>query len=165
MGLWVGQFDPPAHLDGFIYRPSPLRASRIDVFEDLLCEDTQAFDPVMKEFLNTEKVGNRSITDYLEVVVHLLPLPYHHNAFFMTQLVPYVHEISGYNTSEVFRYMEFILSDQDEYLAAKSRKLNEDDVKYKVWGAASAYNFFTFGGCMSAFNNKNYEKAAKSMFK
>ena len=119
----------------------------------------------MKQFLNTELVNNEPITDYLEVVVHMFPLPYHHNAFFVTILVPLIYDYTGHSADKVFEYMEFMLRNQAEFLPAKSYDLNEEEVKVKICASASHLEIISYDECLKGINDMKYFTEAKSMWK
>lgn len=81
----------PKHPDGYRYPAStPNAPIRLDIFEDLLCSDCKKFDPPFKQWLKTTTVEGKPITDFVEVVYHIFPLPYHYNSMFTAQLVSFL---------------------------------------------------------------------------
>ena len=153
----------PTRPDGYLYKPSPNKVIRLDVYEDILCSDCKAFEPGFKQYLNTYKVNGKPVTDYVEVVMHIFPLPYHHHAFFASQLVPFVFDLHKNNT-EVFQFTDWIFKNQNSYLSG-STKLSEPEVKDKLCRESSAdLKFFTKSECDKEFssNVKNRNKIWKN---
>mmetsp|Transcript_32536 Transcript_32536/g.28804 ORF Transcript_32536/g.28804 Transcript_32536/m.28804 type:complete len:99 (+) Transcript_32536:154-450(+) len=66
------------------------------------------------DFLRGNTVYGDKVTDHMHVVFHFFPLPYHHNSFFVTQLVPFVYNIRK-ETEDVLNFSEYILKNQKEY--------------------------------------------------
>ena len=61
---------------------------QIELFEDYLCADCQALNPVFTELLDTEWLG-KTVRDEIVVGVTPFPLPYHVHTYQVNQLVPY----------------------------------------------------------------------------
>ena len=151
-------------VDGYTYREGSNQIIRIDIFEDLLWSDCKSFDPALKEFLNSHTEDGTQMTDYVQAVFHMFPLPYHHNSFFVTQLVPFVYDINKKN-EDVFRYTEFILKNQKEFLSRASN-LTEPEVQQKICKLASKeLGMFTFEEWLEAFKNRDYKVNAVLQWK
>ena len=141
----------PTRPDGYIYKPSPNKVVRLDVYEDLLCSDCKSFEPGFKQYLNTYKVNGKAVTDFVEVSVHIFPLPYHHHAFFVSQLVPFIYDLHKNNT-EVFQFIDWIFKNQNSYLSGSST-LSEPQVKSKLCNETStALKLFTKAQCDQEFS-------------
>ena len=69
----------PAKREGY-WEGNPHASTRFELFYDLLCSDSKHFHPNLKAFLNTN-FKNGTFADYIHVVYHHFPLPYHTYAF------------------------------------------------------------------------------------
>eukprot|EP00345_Euplotes_harpa_P015434 CAMPEP_0168338350 /NCGR_PEP_ID=MMETSP0213-20121227/12777_1 /TAXON_ID=151035 /ORGANISM="Euplotes harpa, Strain FSP1.4" /LENGTH=219 /DNA_ID=CAMNT_0008344101 /DNA_START=26 /DNA_END=685 /DNA_ORIENTATION=- len=154
----------PSHPDGYLLKPSPQKKVRIDVYEDVLCSDCRNFQGGFKQYFNTKKVNGQAVTDFVEVVVHMFPLPYHHHAFIATQLVPFVFDLHKNNT-EVFEYISWMLEHQDDYLEG-GLNLTEYQVKDKLCQESSAaLKFFTLKQCNDEFKTDAHDWATRVSWK
>ena len=64
------------------------RKIQIQLFEDYLCSDCKAFNPVFEQLLDTTW-GGATVRDQVDVGYTAFPLPYHNHAYQVNQLVPY----------------------------------------------------------------------------
>ena len=93
--LLISSMIVPDNPEGYLYKKSPKKVIRIDVYKDPLWLKSRAMDPPFRRFLNNYKVNGDNVTDYVEVYTHFFPLPYHHNAFFLSQLAPFIYDKTG----------------------------------------------------------------------
>lgn len=91
-------------------------SSGIEVFYDLLCSGCAYIDPSFQEFLKMKTPTGQNITDALDIVYHFFPLPYHHNAFIVTQMQVFI--FNTYGVEPALKYMNYMLLNQDWYLDA-----------------------------------------------
>ena len=163
--IWVISDAPiPQRPDGYIYKPSPLKKIRIDTYEDLLWSACKAFEPVFMEYLNTSKFQGKSVTDFIEVAVHIFPLPYHHHAFYVSQLVPFIYDLNKNNT-QVFEYIKWAFDNQDDYLDG-SVSLNMYQVQDKLChNSAAALKFYTKSQCDQEFDDDTHDMDTRVSWK
>lgn len=121
--------------DGYGYIPHPDQFIRIDIYEDLLSTDCSSFHKGFLEYLKTKTDAGEDITKYVYVVFHFFPLPFHHNSFFVSQLVPFTYDLSG-KTEDVLDYAEYILDHQKNF-ASGAEKLSEFGVQQKICNETS----------------------------
>ena len=79
--------------EGYVYKYGTHQTLTLDIYEDLLCSDCLAFHPVLMKYLQTETYRGEPITNFVQVVFHIFPLPYHRNAFLVSQLVPFIYDL------------------------------------------------------------------------
>ncbi|CAI2379953.1 unnamed protein product [Moneuplotes crassus] len=155
----------PGSPDGFVFSSPSNKLARLDIYEDLLCPDCKNFEPAFKNFLNTYKVdGDVPITDLVEVVIHLFPLPYHHHAFYPAQLGAFIAD-KNQNHTEYFQFSDWIFDHQEEFNAG-SVELNEPQVKAKLCAEASAdLSFLNEQECLDEFNSNAHNTDARISWK
>ena len=154
----------PTHPDGYLYKPAPLKTVRLDVYEDILCGDCKNFEPGFKKYLNTAKVDGKPVTDYVETVVHMFPLPYHHHAFILTQLVPFVFDINE-DSADVFEYTDWVFSVQDAFLAGATDMSEPEVQKMACTKASEATGLFTYDDCMKEYATGKHSNNARVSWK
>ncbi|CAI2366465.1 unnamed protein product [Moneuplotes crassus] len=145
--------------DGYGYIPSPDQFIRVDVYEDLLCSDCSPFHKSFVEYLGTTTDSGDLITKYVYAVFHFFPLPYHHNSFFVSQLIPFVYDLRG-RTEDVLTYADYILKNQRNF-GQGSENLSEFGVQQKICNETSTDLSdldFDYSQCMISFRNKEYIK-------
>ena len=156
----------PERPEGYLYKPSPNKTVELEVYEDLLCSDCKAFDPPFKTFLKNYTIDGKPVTDFVEVKLHIFPLPYHHNAFFAARLPPYVYNVTHCGGA-VHSVSSWVLKNQDLWLSA-AQNLTEFEVLDSMCTEFSnefgKYNF-TKGDCLSAMGNRGYELDARTSWK
>ena len=155
----------PQRPDGYRYGQAPSqRLVRLDVFEDLLCSDCKAFNPSFKRFFETSEVNGVSVSDLIETVVHIFPLPYHHHAFFFAQLVPFVYDLNK-NATQVFEFNDWVYSIQSDYLEGGVDK-SENQIKQNICSEASnALSFFDNQACLDEFSTHGHDNDARVSWK
>ena len=154
----------PTRPDGYVHKSTPNKVVRLDAYVDLLWSGCKAFEPVFMDYLNTTKVNGTSISDLVEVVVHIFPLPFHHHAFYASQLVPFIYDLNKNNT-QVYQYVKWILANQDDFLDG-SVNLNEQEVKSKLcYQSSGAMKFFTKAQCDQEFSQGTHDYATRISWK
>ena len=63
---------------------------RIDLWEDVLCSACAQFDDAFSNYFLKQTYNGKPIWETVEIWIHQFPLPYHHNAFFATKIIPLV---------------------------------------------------------------------------
>ncbi|XP_061359296.1 uncharacterized protein LOC133303401 [Gastrolobium bilobum] len=98
---------PPSRLTGFPYknRSFDFDTILIEAFYDPLCPDSRDSWPPLKQAL--QHYGSR-----VSLVVHLLPLPYHDNAFVASRAL---HIVNTLNTSATFPLLEWFFEHQEKF--------------------------------------------------
>ncbi|KAB1203620.1 hypothetical protein CJ030_MR8G000663 [Morella rubra] len=107
---------PPAEMDGFVYRNSGVSSDTIiiEAFYDPLCPDSRDSWPPLKQAL--QYYGSRAW-----LVVHLLPLPYHDNAFVASRAL---HIATSLNASATYPLLEHFFKYQEKFYNAQTRNLS-----------------------------------------
>ncbi|KAL4033794.1 hypothetical protein IC575_006905 [Cucumis melo] len=100
---------PPAKFDGFVYgnHSLDLNTILIEAFFDPVCPDSRDSWPPLKKAL--DHYGSR-----VRLVIHLLPLPYHENAYATSRAL---HIVDLVNPSDTFKLLEAFFGDQQFYNA------------------------------------------------
>ncbi|KAJ1421588.1 Thioredoxin-like fold [Sesbania bispinosa] len=115
---------PPAKLDGFVYkdRSFDFDTILIEAFYDPLCPDSRDSWPPLKHALH--HYGSR-----VSLVVHLLPLPYHDNAFAASRAL---HIVNALNRSATFPLLEWFFKHQEKFYGAQTRNLSRASIEEKI---------------------------------
>ncbi|KAI4389625.1 hypothetical protein MLD38_001831 [Melastoma candidum] len=120
---------PPAKADGFVYTDTAVDSSTIliEAFVDPICPDSaDAWDP-LKEAV--EYYGTR-----VWLVVHLLPLPYHDNAYVASRAL---HIVNQLNASATFPLLELFFKEQGRFYNAKTFNMSRASVTSYIADFAS----------------------------
>lgn len=148
---------PPARLDGFVYRNQHLPDSiLIEAFYDPVCSDSRDSWPPLKQALT--HYGSR-----VSLVVHLLPLPYHDNAFAASRAL---HIVNALNRSATFSMLEGFFEHQEKFNSAQTKNLSrasiEDEIVKSVTKVigSSHYNSIKQG-----FNDRKTDLQTRVSFK
>ena len=100
---------------------------QIELFEDYLCSDCLAFNPVMEELLQTEWNG-KTVGEQVGVGLTPFPLPYHVHSYQVAQLVPYFMDLcveSANATCLSNEYKDFAFTKQGTILSMKDTSQND----------------------------------------
>ena len=157
----------PTRPEGYLYKASPKKVIRIDVFEDLLCSACRAFDPVFKSFLDSYTVNGDAVTDYVEVYFHMFPLPYHNHAFFISRLAPYIYEKTQCGTA-VAEFASWALDNQDRWLSGGVKDMTEPQILDDICTAFTDHfseHGYTKSSCLSAIQDRKYELLTRTSWK
>lgn len=94
---------------GYLLMGNRTREVLIDVFYDNLCEDSAANWPMFAQVIYQDRFKNT-----LGVVVHIFPLPYHHNSFFAA----WAGEVIMQHYPSKYRdYMTYIFKHYDDFIS------------------------------------------------
>ncbi|KAI6688393.1 hypothetical protein NL676_025221 [Syzygium grande] len=108
---------PPARYDGFVYAEHRVDAGTIviEAFLDPVCPDSRDAWPFLKEAV--DYYGPR-----VWLVVHLLPLPYHDNAYVASRALNIVNLL---NTSATFPLLELFFKEQVKFYNAQTVNMSK----------------------------------------
>ncbi|XP_024023765.1 uncharacterized protein LOC21397465 [Morus notabilis] len=153
-----GQSLPPAKLDGFVFGSHQVDfdAILIEAFFDPVCPDSRDSWPALKQVLSF--YGDR-----VYLVLHLLPLPYHDNAFAASRAL---HIVNNLNTSATFQLLEAFFKQQKKFYNAQTRDLPRtavvnDIVKFASEAVGESY----YGALKSGFDNRKTDLKTRISFK
>ncbi|KDP36880.1 hypothetical protein JCGZ_08171 [Jatropha curcas] len=121
---------PPARYDGFPYQKQldDSNTILIEAFYDPVCPDSRDSWPPLKQALHF--YGSRT-----SLVVHLLPLPYHDNAFVASRTLHIANEL---NTSSTFPLLERFYKHQERFYNAQTHNKSRATVVKEIVKFASA---------------------------
>ncbi|OIV97582.1 hypothetical protein TanjilG_12339 [Lupinus angustifolius] len=125
----AADYIPPAKSDGFGYKTHSINLDSIliEVFYDPLCPDSRDSWPPLKKTLH--HYGHQ-----VSLVVHLLPLPYHDNAFVASRAL---HIVNGLNTSATYPLLEWFFENQDKFYNAATRNLTRASIVEEIVKSAT----------------------------
>ncbi|KAE9603520.1 hypothetical protein Lal_00002473 [Lupinus albus] len=125
----AADYIPPAKSDGFGYKIRSIKLDSIlvEAFYDPLCPDSRDSWPPLKNALH--HYGHR-----VSLVVHLLPLPYHDNAFVASRAL---HIVNGLNTSATYPLLEWFFENQEKFYNVPTRNLSRASIVKKIVKSAT----------------------------
>ncbi|WJX46974.1 hypothetical protein P8452_33714 [Trifolium repens] len=125
-----GDYIPPVKLDGFVYKNRHFNYDtiQIEAFYDPLCPDSADSWPPLKKALH-------HYSHRVSLVVHLLPLPYHDNAFVASRAL---HIVNGLNRSATFPLLESFFKYQAAFYGAPTRNLSRASIVDEIVKFSSA---------------------------
>ncbi|KAJ7957909.1 Thioredoxin superfamily protein [Quillaja saponaria] len=149
---------PPAKLNGFPYGNLPLKWDTVlvEAFYDPLCPYSRDSWPPLKQALSY--YGSS-----VSLVVHLLPLPYHDNAFVASRAL---HIVNDLYASATFPLLEWFFKHQEKFYGAPTSNLSRASIIDEVVKSAtevagrSYYNEIKVG-----FNNLKTDLKTRVSFK
>jgi len=149
---------PPARTDGFVYKNHQVNSDTIiiEAFYDPVCPDSRDSWPPLKKALHY-------FGSHTWLVVHLLPLPYHDNAFVASRAL---HIVNNLNTSATFPLLEHFFKYQEKFYNAQTRNLSravivEEIVKFATEVVGSSY----YSVIKSGFNDTKTDLKTRISFK
>ncbi|XP_065880228.1 uncharacterized protein [Euphorbia lathyris] len=161
LSLWslTAQSLPPAKYDGFLYKTGDAVDSDsilIEAFFDPVCPDSRDSWPPLKQILH--HYGSR--TSFL---LHLLPLPYHDNAFVTSRAL---HIANSLNASSTFPLLERFFKYQERFYNAQTRNLSRVSVVKKIvkFAAHEVGNSY-YSAIESGFNDRRTDLKTRVSFK
>ncbi|PON73432.1 Thioredoxin-like fold containing protein [Parasponia andersonii] len=149
---------PPAKSDGFVYGNHRVDwdAILIEAFLDPVCPDSRDAWPPLKQAL--AHYGDR-----VRLIVHLLPLPYHDNAFVASRAIHIVNDLSSPAT---FKLLEWFFKYQEKFYNAQTRSLTRTEVVNEIVKAASQVVGSSFySSLVSGFNDRKTDLKTRVSFK
>ncbi|XP_050215008.1 uncharacterized protein LOC126666090 [Mercurialis annua] len=162
VSIWSldAQIIPPARYDGFLYgnRHGHGHADTIliEAFFDPVCIDSRDSWPPLKQAL--QYYGSRT-----SLVLHLLPLPYHDNAYVASRAL---HIANNLNSSSTFPLLELFFKHQEKFYNAQTHNLSRVAVvKEIVDFASSAIGNSYYSAIQSGFNNRKTDLQTRVSFK
>ncbi|CAH2067513.1 unnamed protein product [Thlaspi arvense] len=150
---------PPARPDGFVYRPghrSDPDAILIEAFFDPVCPDSRDSWPILKQAL--EHYGSR-----VALTLHLLPLPYHDNAYAASRAL---HIVNTLHSNATFRLLEEFFEHQALFHNAQTQLLSKPEIVDKIvkLGTATLGNSYQHV-LKSGFTDAKTDRATRLSFK
>ncbi|XP_010539827.1 PREDICTED: uncharacterized protein LOC104813773 [Tarenaya hassleriana] len=150
---------PPAKRDGFVYPPGRVvdpETILIEVFFDPVCPDSRdAWSPLK---LALDHYGSR-----VAIVVHLLPLPFHDNAFVASRAL---HIVNALDANATFKLLEGFFKHQALFYNAQTQLMSrpavvEEIVKLGTFTLGNSYH----SALKSGFIDKKSDLATRVSFK
>ncbi|XP_031265439.1 uncharacterized protein LOC116123845 [Pistacia vera] len=148
---------PPAKYDGFVYKSRPVHSDTImvEAFFDPVCPDSRDAWPSLKQAL--EHYSPR-----VSLVVHLLPLPYHNNAFATSRAL---HIVNMLNSSSTFHLLEGFFKHQERFYNAPTFNMSrasvvKEIVKFAAEGVGNSY----ISALESGFTNRKTDLLTRVSF-
>ncbi|XP_024009147.1 uncharacterized protein LOC112084164 [Eutrema salsugineum] len=153
------QLVPPARRDGFVYPPGRRvdpDTILIEAFFDPVCPDSRDAWPPLKEAL--EHYGSR-----VSLLLHLLPLPYHDNAYVTSRAL---HIVNTLNANATFSLLEGFFKHQALFYNAQTQLLSRPAVVDKIikLGTATLGNSY-LSVLKSGFSDTKSDRATRVSFK
>lgn len=152
---------PPPRSSGFVYKNHRVNSNTIslEAFYDPVCPYSRDSWPPLKQAV-----------DYYEsrvlLTVHLLPLPYHDNAYATSRALYIVNSFSN-TTNATFHLLEqFFRYQEEKFYGARTRNLTKADVTKEIikFTAESIGNSY-YSAIESGFNDTNTDLKTRISFK
>ncbi|KAF4388456.1 hypothetical protein F8388_012433, partial [Cannabis sativa] len=150
---------PPPKFDGFVYGKHRVDwdAIQIEAFLDPVCPDSRDAWPPLKQVLAL--YGDR-----VWLLVHLLPLPYHDNAFVASRALHIVNGISNHHYT--FKLLEWFFKYQEKFYNAQTRNLTRTEVVNEIVKSATQVVGSSYLGTLeSGFNDRKTDLKTRVSFK
>ncbi|OWM74948.1 hypothetical protein CDL15_Pgr021299 [Punica granatum] len=146
---------PPAKYDGFVYTkgrvdPDPVA---IEAFLDPLCPYSRDSWPSLKK--TVAHYGRR-----VWLIVHLLPLPYHDNAYAASRAL---HIVNKLNSSGTFPLLELFFKHQERFYGAQTINKTRASVIKDIQRLAS--KVADCSGVEAGFNDRQTDLRTRVSFK
>ncbi|RID75192.1 hypothetical protein BRARA_B02249 [Brassica rapa] len=153
------QLVPPARLDGFLYPPGRRvdpDTILIEAFFDPVCPDSRDAWPPLKQVF--QRYGSR-----VALLLHLLPLPYHDNAYVSSRAL---HIVNALNANATFCLLEAFFEHQALFYNTQTQLLSRPDVVEKIvkLGTATLGNSYRHV-LKSGFTDTISDRATRVSFK
>ncbi|CAK7346127.1 unnamed protein product [Dovyalis caffra] len=149
---------PPARYDGFVYenRQGDLDSILIEAFYDPVCPDSSDSWPPLKEAL-------KHYGSCVWLIVHLLPLPYHDNAFVTSRAL---HIANALNSSFTFPLLEQFFKHQEKFYNSKTSNLSKVAILKEVVKFATVVVGNSYSSAFeSGFNDRQTDLKTRVSFK
>ncbi|XP_022144362.1 uncharacterized protein LOC111014065 [Momordica charantia] len=149
---------PPPKFDGFPYgnRTYDFDTVLIEAFYDPVCPDSRDSWPPLKKAL--DYYGSR-----VRLVIHLLPLPYHDNAYAASRAL---HIVDLVNPSATFTLLEAFFGQQKQFYNAETHYLSRVSIVDKIvkFGAEVLGKSYE-KALVTGFNDRNTDLLTRVSFK
>ncbi|KAI3419842.1 Thioredoxin-like_fold domain-containing protein [Psidium guajava] len=154
----IAQSLPPPRQDGFVYTDHPVDSDTVvlEAFLDPVCPDSRDAWPPLKQAL--QHYGPR-----VWLVVHLLPLPYHDNAYVASRAL---HIVNSLNTSATFHLLEMFFKQQERFYNDQTKNMSRaaivnSIVKFAAQVVGNSY----YSSIASGFNDPQTDLKTRVSFK
>ena len=107
--------------------PKPTAPVVLEAFYDLLCPDSKASWPIIKQVLAAYESSGQ-----LYFLMHTFPLPYHTWSFIANEGAHVIHALTGGNLTAVLAYTDLLFDIQESYYNAATVKLSTQDIYTKL---------------------------------
>jgi len=125
VGLALAQVPIPNRPDGWgVGGPADAHVV-IEMFLDPLCPDCQATWPIVQQVI--QAYGTK-----IHFRFHTFPLPYHTNAFLVSQSIHVVANYTNRNTNAIYEYTTKIFEGQDQFYNGATINLTMPQVAEKL---------------------------------
>jgi protein-disulfide isomerase len=150
---------PPARRDGFVYPPGRRvdpDTILIEAFFDPVCPDSRdAWSPLKKAI---EHYGSR-----VALLLHLLPLPYHDNAYVTSRAL---HIVNTHNSTATFILLEGFFEHQATFYNAQTQLLSRPAVVDRIVKLGEATLGDSYRSVLkSGFTDTKFDSATRVSFK
>ncbi|KAJ4702187.1 Thioredoxin superfamily protein [Melia azedarach] len=149
---------PPAKHDGFVYKNYPVDPDTIvvEAFFDPVCPDSRDAWPPLKQALEY-------YSPHVSFVLHLLPLPYHDNAYATSRAL---HIVNIHNSSSTFCLLEQFFKHQEKFYNAHTQNLSRTSVvneivKFSAEAVGESYS----SAIQSGFTDRKTDLLTRVSFK
>ncbi|KAJ4844203.1 hypothetical protein Tsubulata_039753 [Turnera subulata] len=156
-----GQRLPPARYDGFPYQTHQHQDAgedtiKIEAFFDPVCPDSRDAWPALK--LALHHYGPRT-----SFRLHLLPLPYHDNAYVTSRAL---HIADSLNSSSTFPLLEQFFKYQEKFYNDRTRNLSKVSITKEVVDFATVVVGNSYSSAIEAgFNDRQTDLKTRVSFK
>ncbi|KAL3641024.1 hypothetical protein CASFOL_015992 [Castilleja foliolosa] len=149
----------PSKVDGFWYGGKRAEEGRvrIEAFLDPVCPDSRdSWEPLKQAF-------NNYGSSVVELVVYLLPLPYHDNAFVASRALHIVNEL---NSSATYTLLEAFFENQEQFYGKATFNMSRANVIDKIMTfSAEVLGSSSLSAIKSGFNDTETDHATRISFK
>ncbi|KAI6690838.1 hypothetical protein NL676_027666 [Syzygium grande] len=149
---------PPPRRDGFVYTDGPVDSDTVvvEAFLDPVCPDSRDAWPPLKQAL--QYYGPR-----VWLVVHLLPLPYHDNAYVASRAL---HIVNALNTSATFHLLEMFFMQQERFYNDPTKNMSRAAIVNSIVKfAAQAVGYSYYSSIAAGFNDRQTDLKTRVSFK
>ncbi|KAK7351772.1 hypothetical protein VNO77_11462 [Canavalia gladiata] len=153
----AADYIPPSRLDGFVYKNRfDFDSVLIEAFYDPVCPDSRDSWPPLKQALHY--YGSR-----VSFLLHLLPLPYHDNAFVTSRAL---HIVNNLDASATFPLLEWFFKHQEKFYGAQTRNLSRASIVEEiVKSAAKVVGSSYYNSIKKGFNDTKTDYQTRVSFK
>ncbi|XP_030443864.1 uncharacterized protein LOC115666235 [Syzygium oleosum] len=149
---------PPPRRDGFVYTDGRVDSDTVvvEAFLDPVCPDSRDAWPPLKQAL-------RYYGPRVWLVVHLLPLPYHDNAYVASRAL---HIVNALNTSATFHLLEMFFMQQGRFYNDQTKDMSRAAIVNSIVKfAAQAVGNSYYSSIAAGFNDRQTDLKTRVSFK
>jgi len=155
----LAQIPIPNRYDGFA-QGDPDSPILLEAFFDLLCPDSSAAWPNIKQVLNYYNPPGSATN--MRFYLHTFPLPYHHNAFYAAQGL---HIIGDQAPSSLWSYVDLLFTDQAQFYNSATSGDTADQVVINMATLVQKGINFPANSFILGMQNVSYDEAARVSWK